>query len=182
MKELIFSKDKYKMNWLREDCEYAKIKCPVKLEYKVSSERDEDEIKTIITFTNTDNKPLFTSIGDIGIYIPLQDKYESSKVCMTQRCHTHIFCGKNVSYIMALRMGGEAPHLGMVVTKGSIESYSIERDFSKMSNDRGLFILNYMGHDMEINVKIPMVNLFTKNIISGTVKLEKYGVIVLEKA
>ena len=39
MKELIFSKDKYKMNWLREDCEYAKIKCPQKLEYKVSSER-----------------------------------------------------------------------------------------------------------------------------------------------
>jgi len=48
MKELIFSKDKYKMNWLREDCEYAKIKCPGKLEYKVSSERDEDKIKTII--------------------------------------------------------------------------------------------------------------------------------------
>jgi len=150
MKELIFSKDKYKMNWFREDCEYAKIKCPGKLEYKVSSERDKDEIKTIITFTNTDNKPMFTSIGDIGIYFPLQDKYESSKVCMTQRCHTHIFCGKNVSYIMALRMGGEAPHLGMVVTMGSIENYSIERDFSKMSNDRGLFILN--PSPVELNV------------------------------
>lgn len=150
MKELIFSNDPYKMNWLREDCEYAKIKCPKRLEYKVSSQRDGDEIKTSITFTNVDNKPVFTSVGDIGIYFALQDKYESSQVCMTQRCHTHIFCSKNVTYIMALRMGGEAPHLGMVVTKGSIENYSIERDCSKMSNDRGLFILN--PSPVELNV------------------------------
>jgi hypothetical protein len=142
MKELIFSKDKYKMNWLREECEYAKIRCPQRLEYKVSSEKQGDVIRTKITFTNMDRKPFFTSTGDIGIYFPLQDKYESSEICMTQRCHAHIFCGKNISYIMALRMGGEAPHLGMVVTKGSIENYSIERDYSKMSNDRGLFILN----------------------------------------
>lgn len=142
VKELIFSKDKYKMNWFRQDCEYAKIKCPKRLGYKVSNSQDGDVIKTKITFTNIDIKPVFTSIGDIGIYFPLQDKYESSEICMTQRCHTHIFCGKNISYIMALRMGGKAPHLGMVVTKGSIESYSIERDYSKMSNDRGLFILN----------------------------------------
>jgi len=39
-----------------------------------------------------------------------------------------------------------------------------------------------MGYDIEINIKIPMVDLFTKNMISGKVMLEKYGVIVLEKA
>lgn len=142
MKELIFSNDTYKMNWFREDSEYAKIICPKQLAFKVSTEQTQDVVKTSITFTNTDNKPIFTSIGDIGIYFPLQDKYEGSEICMTKRCHTHIFCGKDISYIMALRMGGEPPHLGMVVTKGSIEHYSIERDCSKMSNDRGIFILH----------------------------------------
>lgn len=39
-------------------------------------------------------------------------------------------------------MGGEAPHLGLVLTEGSIGGYSAERDFEKMSNDRGDFILH----------------------------------------
>ena len=51
-----------------------------------------------------------------------------------------------------------------------------------MNGKEYIFILNYMGYDIEINIRIPMVNLFTGNIISGTVMIEKYGVIVLEKA
>lgn len=45
-----------------------------------------------------------------------------------------------------------------------------------------LFILNYMGHSVKINIKVPMVNLFTGSTMLGTVILEKYGVIILEKA
>jgi len=58
----------------------------------------------------------------------------------------------------------------------------VELAVRSMNGKEYLFILNYMGHDMEINIKIPMFNLFTQKIISGTVMLEKYGVIVLEKA
>ena len=61
---------------------------------------------------------------------------------MTNRCHAHIWCGEEITYVMALRMGGDAPHLGMVVTEGSIGGYSVERDFAKMSNDRGDFLLH----------------------------------------
>ena len=43
---------------------------------------------------------------------------------------------------MALRMGGAAPHLGMVLTKGSLSAYSIERDLKLQSNDRGCFWLH----------------------------------------
>jgi hypothetical protein len=43
---------------------------------------------------------------------------------------------------MALRMGGEAPHLGMTLTEGALGAYSVERDLSKSSNDRGCFILH----------------------------------------
>ncbi len=43
---------------------------------------------------------------------------------------------------MALRMGGCPPHLGMVLTRGSLGGYSVERDTRKMSNDRGCFLLH----------------------------------------
>ena len=39
-------------------------------------------------------------------------------------------------------MGGAAPHLGMVLTKGSLSAYSIERDLKLQSNDRGCFWLH----------------------------------------
>lgn len=61
---------------------------------------------------------------------------------MTQRSHAHIWCGGQVSYVMGLRMGGIAPHLGLVLTEGSIVNYSIERDTAQSSNNRGLIILH----------------------------------------
>ncbi|MGW9111914.1 hypothetical protein [Microbacterium sp. NPDC055683] len=54
----------------------------------------------------------------------------------------HLFCGGTSSYVVALRMGGNAPHLGLVVTAGALSSYSIERDLRNISNDRGCFVLH----------------------------------------
>ena len=81
--------------------------------------REGDCIDTKIRLKNISGKPYFSDNDSIGIAFPLQDRYESSEVCLTSRCHTHLFCGGEVSYIMALRMGGEAPHLGMVLTGGA---------------------------------------------------------------
>ncbi|MCM1044186.1 MAG: hypothetical protein NC417_01640 [Candidatus Gastranaerophilales bacterium] len=39
-------------------------------------------------------------------------------------------------------MGGEAPHLGLVLTEGALGGYSVQRDLSRISNDRGDFILH----------------------------------------
>lgn len=39
-------------------------------------------------------------------------------------------------------MGGEAPHLGMVLTQGSLACYSVQREMKNMSNDRGCFWLH----------------------------------------
>ena len=92
---------------------------------------------------NTTDKDIFTSLKDISIYTPFNDDYTcGAKACMTTKCHTHIWCGENISYVMCLRMGGEAPHLGLVLTEGSLSGYSVERDFEKISNDRGDFILH----------------------------------------
>lgn len=142
MKELIFKNDQYKMNWIEGNAEWGCVKVPEGISTEVRSEQYEDIIKEEYIFTNTSDKDIFTSLNDIGIYTPFNDDYKDAQTCMTQRCHTHIWCGENISYVMALRMGGEAPHLGLVLTKGSLGGYSVERDLSKISNDRGDFILH----------------------------------------
>ena len=51
--------------------------------------------------------------------------------------------------ICALSMGGEAPHLGMVVTEGSLAAYSVRRNLLRQSNDRGCFYLHPEGMELE---------------------------------
>lgn len=142
MQEIIFSKDSYRMNWLRTDYSYGEVICPGELEPQVENRREGDVITTRITISNPGSKPVFTTMDSIGIAFPLEDRYDGSDICMVRRCHTHIFCGENISYIMALRMGGEAPHLGMVLTEGSLSRYSVMRDTAQRSNDRGCFYLH----------------------------------------
>ena len=137
------------MNWLRPDYPYTEIYCPENLSYNVENTRKGDIYHTSIQFINRSKWPIFTSIGEIGIYFPLEGRYDRSDICLRYRCHTHIFCGGNISYIIALRMGGEAPHLGMVLTEGSLAAYSIERNPENKSNDRGCFILHPSPMELE---------------------------------
>jgi hypothetical protein len=92
------------------------------------------------TFTNITKTTLTLSAGDLGIFTPFNDNYQDFATCSRRRCHTHIWCGESTSYIQALRMGGDPPHLGLVVTSGKLSEYSVVRDTS--SNDRGDFILH----------------------------------------
>lgn len=94
------------------------------------------------TFTNKGSRTAYLS--DVGIYTPLNDNYPSADVCITNRTDAHIWDGDNGAWINALRMGGGAPHLGLVVTDGSIKSYEIwERDLNhSYSNFRGVISLD----------------------------------------
>ena len=142
VKEIVFSKDPKQMNWLREEFPYAEVKCPPEFSAEVQNEKDGDVLTTKIVVSYNGAHPYFTNAGSIGVSFPLQDRYTDSVTCRDYRCHAHVFCGENTSYIMALRMGGAAPHLGMVLTKGSFSAYSIERDLKLQSNDRGCFWLH----------------------------------------
>ena len=142
VKEIVFAGEPYGMNWLREDFVYGEVLCPPELEAVSESVWEGEILITVFSIKNVTEKPFFTSLSDIGLRLPLQDKYEDSDTCVRKRCHTHIFCGRDISYVYALRMGGEAPHFGLAVTEGSLGGYSVERDISKMSNDRGCFILH----------------------------------------
>lgn len=142
MKELIFKDDIHKMNWIEGNTEWGTVKCSEGLSCKAETERNGDIITERYIFKNITDKYIFTNLDSISIYTPFNDDYTDSATCITNRCHTHIFCGGDISYVMALRMGGEPPHLGLVLTKGSLGGYSIERDLSRMSNDRGDFLLH----------------------------------------
>jgi hypothetical protein len=94
------------------------------------------------SFTNATDFPIFIQKRDAGIYTTFNDNYENADICLEKRCHTHIFCGGASSYVMALRMGGRAPHLGLMLIDGELIDYSVERNPEKLSNDRGDFIVH----------------------------------------
>ena len=84
-------------------------------------------------------------ILDIGLFAPFNDNYPDAVTCVTRRCHAHIWCGGHAAYVCGLRMGGEVPHLGLVLTDGFIGGYSIEgRGWLTTggSNNRGTIVLN----------------------------------------
>ena len=133
------------MDWLRQDFPYAKVSGPEEFFYEVNTERNGDVIRTEIRIKNQGVKPYFTNDRDIRISFPVPDQYEDSTTCLTKRCHTHIFCGREISWVCALRMGGEAPHLGMVVTAMTEDAFiSIRKAWNlclgKSKKSAGLFL------------------------------------------
>ncbi len=142
MKELIHPLDPHRMNWVEGAKEWGTVVCKKGLEAKCEQTEADGVITERYTFTNTTEQVIFTSLFDISIYATFNDEYLNGSDCITNRCHAHVFCGGEVSWVLALRMGGFGPHLGLVLTEGSLGSYSVERDLKRMSNDRGDIILH----------------------------------------
>ena len=148
--DLILPDDPVAMDWLRPDYPYAEVRITSPhgdeqagtLRAAVTTVTAGDEVRTRVTITNVSRSPQFTSVGDIGITLPLQDRYDLGETQGTQRCTAHLFCAGTCSFVLALRMGGDPPHLGLALTEGSLVGYSIERDLALQSNDRGCFVLH----------------------------------------
>ena len=136
-----FSADPHGMNWLREDMPYARVRCPQGLESTVAHEMEGDILHTEIRISNPSDKPYITEASDIGISLPIDTRYNETECCLTSRAHVHLFCGGDISWVMAMRMGGDAPHMGMVLTQGSLAGYSIEHN-GPFVHDRGKLILH----------------------------------------
>ena len=75
----------------------------------------------------------------LGFELPLPDSYTYADDCLIHHCNTHIWCGRHTAWVNALRMGPSKLNLGLVLTKGALDSYS-QRNCG--SNSRGLFVLN----------------------------------------
>ena len=77
------------------------------------------ELEECYTFENVSGEPLFIKEKDAYIYVPFNDSYEKAEVGLEKRCNAHLFIGEKCYFmLMALRQGGRAPHLGLVLTKG----------------------------------------------------------------
>lgn len=113
MKQLIHPEDPAKMNWIEGNTPWGTVKCPDGLSCTYESEKKGDAVFERFTFRNETDHDLFTALTDVAVYTPFNDNYEEAAVCMEQRCHTHIWCADEVSYVMALRVGGKGPHLGL---------------------------------------------------------------------
>ncbi len=129
---------------LKEFCE-TEISCTtvyendslnVTVERYFSGNGSYNERYTIKNLRETD---YFLEHGTFGITLPFNDIYTYADDCMVNRCNTHIWCGGNSTYINALKMGKSDINLGLVLTKGSIKSYTVK---NPKSNHRGIFILN----------------------------------------
>lgn len=143
-------KDPHEMNWVRGEMNvWGTVKCDKDLSLSVS--RAFTEYGTLVenyTFYNDTGFDIYTLGTDLGICTPFPDCYADAEVCLTNRCHAHIWCGGSSSYVMALRMGGEAPNLGLILREGNLQGYSIERMASTdgreecLSDHRGDVILH----------------------------------------
>lgn len=91
------------------------------------------------TIKNLRETDFFLEQGTLGITLPFNDIYTYADDCMVNRCNTHIWCGGNTTYVNALKMGESDINLGLILTKGSIKSYSVK---NPKTNHRGIFILN----------------------------------------
>jgi hypothetical protein len=98
------------------------------------------------TFTNIGDSSLSLqgSSQSLAIYTPFNDHYTNSLDAQANRTHAHIWaCGLTSSWIKATRMNGRGPHLGLVLTAGSLKGYSIEaRDTVTSSNTRGVMLVH----------------------------------------
>ena len=93
-------------------------------------------------FRNASDRPL--ALTEIDIHTPFRDDYLPPKEMWTRRCHAHVWTGGSSAWVCALRMCGRAPHLGLVVTEGSVTAYGQkERGLHKnASNTRGVLTLS----------------------------------------
>ena len=150
--------DRYGMNWMlaegqypfvTKDCVLGAAKCGEGFEAVFKAvPLPCGDVETVWTFTNTTDAP--RTLGKFEIMLPFNDNYPSSQECVYRRCNAHIWTGGDVAWVSGIRMGGEAPHLGWVLTEGCLSGYEIHgRDDPKAkSNARGVIGLTGEGGEV----------------------------------
>lgn len=90
---IIHPEDPYKMNWVG-DAEWGKVLVEEDIDVSVTrTNSNSNRMKERYMFTNNTDFDIFVQKGDIGIYTPFPDQYDSSEICLTNRANAHIWCG-----------------------------------------------------------------------------------------
>lgn len=115
---------------------YASSSLTVTVSRKLAANGD---LAESYTFKNTSPVPLDFPLGSVAITAPLFDQYPDAKRSLNDRCHAHLWMGGTSAWINAIRMDGEPPHLGMMLTQGSLDAYGQR---GGTIGDRGVFLLH----------------------------------------
>ena len=112
------------------------------LELTVERSMGSDFLRERFSFRNTAPYDLYFQRGELGVFATFNDNYTDAGTCEKSRCHAHIWCGGENSYVHALKMGEFHTELALILMQGSLDSYSVRRVAKEISNDRGDFILH----------------------------------------
>ena len=141
-----FRDDPLGMNWIRQDGQWGKVNTLPGIQVLAARALTEDDrLEETYILTNETEYEIFCPEGSVSVEVPLNDCYAEADTCLPLRCHAHVWCGGASSFIMALRMGGASPHLGLILKEGAFGSYSIRRSLTEShceSNTRGTFLLH----------------------------------------
>ena len=75
--------------------------------------------------------------------MPFCDEWSNADISLRHRCNTHIWSGENAAWINSLKQGESEYNIGVVLTEGSVDAYSIDRENQTLcSNTRGNIILH----------------------------------------
>lgn len=112
------------------------------LELKVKRVLTSDNVvNEMYVITNAGSKSISFPIGSIDLSVPFHDSYEGgAEVALKTNCNAHIWANGASAYIKGIKMSGEGPNLGLTLTTGSLEGYSLEG--ATFSNDRGKISIN----------------------------------------
>lgn len=100
-----------------------------------------ERLKEVFQWKNISAEPLV--LDTIGIYTPFRDVYESEGRSFSHSVNTHIFPGGRSAWVLAEAMSFQGPRLGLRVTEGYLNAYSVEgRHGGYSSHHRGFFVLH----------------------------------------
>ncbi|GHT41961.1 hypothetical protein FACS189443_4400 [Planctomycetales bacterium] len=112
------------------------------VDISVSRYYEKDDLIEEYQFSNKGKQAIH--LTDMMINTPFNDNYPNAALCNRARTSAHIWEGENAAYVNATHMSGKGPHLGLVLTEGSVKSYEIKEraENKEHSNTRGVIILN----------------------------------------
>ena len=87
----------------------------------------------------SDRTVWFLNRGTFGIIAPFNGNYTNADICLKERCHAHLWCGGEFSWIETRKMGFFPYGIGLYLREGSLSGYSVE---CLGLNGRGDFILH----------------------------------------
>lgn len=152
--KIVIDGDKYAMNWILDpdgaqydfltpDCKWGTLRLPKSLDGKIadslSRRQDGGDLVETLTISNLAGAPVV--LEGASICFPFNDNYPDAKECVERRCNAHLWPFGSAAWACCMRMGGEGPHLGWMLTKGEVDGYEVNfrgRDRGS-SNFRGVF-------------------------------------------